>query len=85
MHMTFDIVFSEKSIMEQIEKSGVLNKRKIAEVYDVYETDVEIIYYETVNAIKITIPRKDVSGSIYDSDIYGCQQHLPLANIEVPL
>ena len=46
---------------------------------------VRIIPYPVVNAIKITIPRKHPSGALLDSDIYGCQQHMALANLEVNL
>lgn len=45
------------------------------------EEKIDIITYGVVNSIKITFPRKNVSGSLADYDIYGCQQHMPLANI----
>ena len=38
--------------------------------------------FGVVNSIKITFPRKNISGSLNDTAIYGCQQHVPLANIE---
>ena len=44
---------------------------------------IDIIVYSVVNSIKITFPRKNISGSLADNDIYGCQQHMPLANIEI--
>ena len=44
---------------------------------------IDIISYEVVNSIKITFPRKNISGSLADDDIYGCQQHVPLSNIEI--
>ena len=47
------------------------------------EEKIDIISYEVVNSIKITFPRKTVSGNLDDNDIYGCQQHVPLANIEI--
>ena len=60
-----------------------LNKSVVAKAYNVDENNVEIIPYEIVNSIKITFPRKNVSGSLFDDDVYGCQQHMPLANIEI--
>ena len=51
--------------------------------YGVDESKIEIIAYGVVNSIKITFPRKCISGSLKDNDIYGCQQHMPLANIEI--
>jgi len=61
-----------------------LNETIIAELYNVDVQDISIVPYEIVNAIKITIPRTHVSGDIEDDDIYGCQQHLKLANIVIP-
>ena len=61
--------------------SGKLTKAHVAKAYDVAEDKIDIISYGVVNSIKITFPRKNISGSLADNDIYGCQQHVPLANI----
>ena len=66
-------------------QSGVLNPATIASLYGVPEAHVKIIPYPVVNAIKITIPRCHPSGALEDDDIYGCQQHMRLANLEVTL
>ena len=55
----------------------------VAKAYDVDESKIDIISYSVVNSIKITFPRKNISGSLADTDIYGCQQHVALANIEI--
>ena len=81
--LTMDLGFESSEKMQQILDSGVLNTAVIAELYDVPEELVKIIPYPVVNAIKITIPRKVPSGALTDSDIYGCQQHMLLANLEV--
>lgn len=60
-----------------------LKKEDVAKAYDVNPEKIEIIAYDVVNSIKITFPRKNISGSLKDNDIYGCQQHMPLANIEM--
>ena len=46
--------------------------------------DVSIIMYDIVTSLKITIPRKEISGSLLDTDVYGCQQHVPLSNVMIP-
>ena len=81
--LTMDLSFEEKSTLMKVLNSGALNAATIAKLYDVPEDMVRIIPYPVVNAIKITIPRKHPSGALEDSDIYGCQQHVPLANIEL--
>lgn len=79
LFITFDLIFNTKDDMEYVEKR--LKKKEIARVYGVKEEEIDIISYGVVNSIKITFPRKNISGSLHDSDIYGCQQHVPLANI----
>ena len=60
-----------------------LKKEDIAKAYGIAMEKIDIISYSVVNSIKITFPRKNISGSLADTDIYGCQQHMPLANIEI--
>ncbi len=79
LFITFDLIFESKEDMEYV--SGKLTKDHVAKTYDVAEDKIDIISYGVVNSIKITFPRKNISGSLADNDIYGCQQHVPLANI----
>lgn len=81
--LTMDLGFENAEMMEKILNSGVLDPKTIAALYEVPVELVKIIPYPVVNAIKITIPRTVPSGALADSDIYGCQQHMPLANLEV--
>ena len=83
--LTMDLSFDDKATLMKLLQSGVLNAATIAKLYDVPEEQVKIIPYPVVNAIKITIPRRHPSGALEDSDIYGCQQHMALANLEVNL
>ena len=83
--LTMDLGFETEEVMQQVLQSGVLNAATIAKLYDVDERMVRIIPYPVVNAIKITVPRSVPSGALTDSDIYGCQQHMALANLEVTL
>ncbi len=81
LFITFDLIFNDAETMKYVEKR--LTKGQVAEAYEVKEEKIDIISYGVVNSIKITFPRKNISGSLADSDIYGCQQHVPLANIEI--
>lgn len=81
LFITFDLIFSSKEDMEYVEAR--LKKADVAKAYGVDEDKIDIISYAVVNSIKITFPRKNISGSLADNDIYGCQQHKPLANIEI--
>ena len=79
LFITFDLIFNTKEDMEYVEQR--LKKSDISRAYGVDEEKIDIISYGVVNSIKITFPRKNISGSLADNDIYGCQQHMPLANI----
>ena len=79
LFITFDLIFNTKEDMEYVEQK--LKKSDISKAYGVDEGKIDIISYGVVNSIKITFPRKNISGSLADNDIYGCQQHMPLANI----
>ncbi len=81
LFITFDLIFNSKEDMEYVAKN--LKKEDIAKAYEVSEEKIDIIPYDVVNSIKITFPRKNISGSLEDSDIYGCQQHVPLAEITI--
>ena len=79
LFITFDMIFPSREEMEYV--AARLTKEQIAKAYDMNVEKIDIIPYGVVNAIKITFPRKHLSGALCDNDIYGCQQHMPLANI----
>lgn len=81
LFITFDLIFNGSDEMEYVLKS--LKKSDVAQAYGVDENSIDVIAYEVVNSIKITFPRKNISGSLCDVDVYGCQMHIPLANIEI--
>lgn len=81
LYITYDIIFENAEQMKKV--YAALTKEQIAAAYDVDVNSITIIPYEIVDSIKITFPRKMVSGCIQEDDVYGCQQHMPLANLEV--
>lgn len=81
LFITFDLIFETPDSMEYVVKN--LKKEDIAKAYYTDIKKIDIISYNVVNSIKITFPRKNISGAIADNDIYGCQQHMPLANLEL--
>ena len=81
LFITFDLIFHNNADMDYVARH--LSKEQIGEAYDVPVEQINVIVYSVVNSIKITFPRKNISGSLGDTDIYGCQQHVPLANLEI--
>lgn len=82
--VTFDIMFACKEDYLRVRDSGALTKAAVSELYNVKEEDVDIIPYDIVDSIKVTIPRATISGALDDTDIYGCQQQVPLSNLMIP-
>lgn len=81
--VTLDVMFDSEQDYDRVKQCGVLTEERIAELYQVDKKHVEIIYYSIVRALKISLPRRHISGSLEDDDIYGCQQHMPLYNVQI--
>ena len=81
LYLTLDLIFHDREEMEYV--AANLKKEHVANAYGISEEAVDIIPYAVVNAIKITIPRHRISGAPEDTDVYGCQQHMPLAGLEI--
>ena len=81
LYITFDLIFSDPEKLEYV--INRLQKSDIANAYGVKEEEIAIIEFRVVNAIKITFPRKTISGALQDTDVYGCQMQKPLSEIEV--
>ena len=79
-----DLIFKDKKDFLRVKNSNTLTQQAVGKAYGISSKMVDIVYYDIVNSIKITIPRRTISGNIDDDDVYGCQQQLPLANILIP-
>ena len=62
LFITFDLIFNTKEDMEYVESK--LKKSDISKAYGVSKEKIDIISYCVVNSIKITFPRKNISGSL---------------------
>ena len=84
---TIDLMFNDRATYDRVVRSGRLAASVIAPLYKVEEALVRIMPFERVRAIKITIPRttgERGSGSAFDRDVYGAQQHGPLVDLAIP-
>ncbi len=83
LYLTLDIMFDEEPVYQRVIRSGKLNKKLVSQLYHVNEEDVSVIDYPAAYSVKITVPRRTISGNIGDTDIYGAQQHAPLLDVEI--
>jgi hypothetical protein len=84
-HITFDIMFRDRANFERVRDSGVLSAGSMATLYRVpRERVTDFVVFEPANAIKFTIRRSRPSGSIPDTDVFGCQHYPPLFDVKIP-
>jgi len=84
--ITIDVMFPDAATYRKVIDAEVLTASVVAALYEVDARDVSIIPFERVYAIKVTIPRTvgtRGSGSAFDRDVYGAQQHGLIADLSV--
>ncbi len=82
--LTIDVLFPDRAAFDTAVRSSVLEPERIAHLYGVDVGQIRYFELPDVLAVKISFPRPEPSGSVGDSDVYGCQYMARLASIEVP-
>jgi hypothetical protein len=84
--ITFDVMFDRDEPYQHVKKSGVITKENMALAFSLpLEAVLVCTPFDAARAFKITIKRPVSSGDILDRDVYGCQQHVPLTRVQVPV
>lgn len=84
--ITLDVLFDNKSIYEKIRDQKIITKESIAALYKMEESRIqEIVFFDTALGFKITYDRKISSGTCGERDVYGAQQHAPMAEMRIEL
>lgn len=82
--LTIDLMFDTVEAYDKVFTSHSFCESSIAELYEVDVARVCIHLFPAVRTIKVTMPRpSSSSGAPGDRDVYGCQQHFPLADMEI--
>lgn len=83
--LTLDVFFRSPAIYEKAKVRQIISVQLIAELYRVpAESILDIVYFDAAAAVKVTLARPVSSGSPRDTDVYGAQQHMPLADALLP-
>ena len=85
--ITIDLMFNDAATYRRVLDSAMVVPEVLAPLYGVDESLVRIMPFDRVRAIKITLPRRTGehgSGSAFDRDVYGAQQHGPLVDLPIP-
>ena len=83
--LTIDVVFDSAETFRRVKATGVLGRALFARLYDVPEDHVLFTPYDAALAFKATFPRLVPAGDFGDTDVYGCQQHAPLLDVDLPI
>ncbi|MBN8903700.1 MAG: DUF4387 domain-containing protein [Rhodospirillales bacterium] len=83
--LTIDVVFEDAETFRRVKATGVLTAALFARLYQVPEEHVLFTPYDAAFAFKATLPRLVPAGAFGDTDVYGCQQHAPLLDVDLPL
>jgi len=83
--ITIDLLFDKPEIFDRVMASEVITPDLIEEIYGIPQNEVRVVPFAAALAIKITFPRVGpLSGSPGDRDVYGAQQHTPIAEVKIP-
>lgn len=82
--ITFDIMFKSPGEFERALRAGVFTPARLEGVLKYPRADIAVFPFPPALAVKVVVPRRYSSGSVDDTDVFGCQQHAPLLDIEVP-
>jgi hypothetical protein len=83
--LTIDVVFEDAETFRNVKATGVLCPDLFARLYNVPPETVQFTPYDAAFAFKATLPRLIPAGDFGDTDVYGCQQHAPLLDIDLPI
>ena len=82
--ITIDLMFEDQDTFEGVLASPAFAEQSIANLYGIATTSVSITPFYLIRTIKVSFSRPmPSSGSPADRDVYGCQQHFPLANLDI--
>lgn len=83
---TLDVLFDDPEIYAKVKSSGLITRDNIAALYKMEKERIqELVFFDTALGFKITYDRSISSGTCGERDVYGAQQHAPLAELRIVL
>ena len=84
--LTFDILFTDDAAFEAVIASEAVTAQSVAQLYGVDERQISSMHIlPQGRAIKVTMIRPRGQCTTGERDVYGCQQHVPLMDLVVPI
>lgn len=80
--ITLDVLFDRKEMYETVKASNMITRERMAKLYQIKEEAIsQIVFFDAALGFKVTFDRKISSGTSFDTDVYGAQQHVPLGEM----
>lgn len=73
--LTFDFMCKDQATYNRLRASELLTPSLFADLFDTAVEDVRFFHHDSAMAVKVSIPRPVVQGSLEDADCYGGQQY----------
>ena len=84
--ITLDVLFDDEQLYHYVKDCGVITPDRVASLYGFPPERIQnIVFFDTALGIKITFDGEISSGTSGDRDVYGAQQHIPLASLRVDM
>ena len=82
--LTFDILLDSKEAYEAVRASKAISREALARAFQVPKGQICSIFEIPIgNAFKVTLYRPVAQGAMGETDVYGCQQHVPLLDLAI--
>ncbi|GGF30572.1 DUF4387 family protein [Subtercola lobariae] len=76
--LTIDVFLANVDDYARVVGSPLTDAAFIADTYQVAADSVRIFTLPHLNAVKVSVPRPSVQGSLYDTDLHAGQQYVAL-------
>ncbi len=80
--LTLDLVFETATLYQRGLRCLEAQRDTLASLYGARPDQVFLHPFAEILTVKVTLPRTVASGGSGDRDVYGSQQHFPLADLQ---
>jgi uncharacterized protein DUF4387 len=81
--MTIDVFLKDDDAYERASRSSIADPAAIGRLYATDPAHVRVFLLPLLRAIKVSLPRPVVQGSVGDRDMHAGQQYVPLLDLPV--
>ncbi|MEV8413118.1 DUF4387 domain-containing protein [Streptomyces niveus] len=81
--LTFDFICHDRHAYDALVATGFLNEHLFATLYNTDRQNILVVNHPLALAVKVSLPRPTIQGSLHDTDCYAGQQYAPLMDMEV--